>query len=186
MARTPKPPHDESTLAALLREKPRRGRPRHAISRQSVYLALSEAQKEAMARLAQRLPPAFERADVPDLAIGALTARLDALRRAVADRSKQMPEGITDIKALYYLWDLPAPTDGAVGKWTSIRLSPVQIVNFGRLQGMFKALFGSTRSEVFGLALATLVQFVEQGHLETPSPIATFESFEARLNRVYL
>lgn len=186
MARAQKPSREESTLAALLREKPRRGRPRRAVSRQSVYLALSEAQKGVMATLGQRLPAAFDRADVPDLAISVLTVRVDALRRAVADRSKQMPEGITDLKALYYLWDLPAPAEGTASKWTSVRLSPAQSVNFGRLQGMFKALFGSNRSEVFSLAVATLAQFVERGHLETPSLVETLEAFEARANRVYL
>lgn len=34
-----------STLAALLKEKPRRGRPSHNVSRQNVYVALAKSQK---------------------------------------------------------------------------------------------------------------------------------------------
>ena len=42
----------ESTLAALLEEKQKRGRPKRAISRQNVYVALSLEQKEQLGRLA--------------------------------------------------------------------------------------------------------------------------------------
>ena len=46
----------EGTLAALLEEKRRRGRPRRAISRRNVYVALSTEQKDQMRHLAGMLP----------------------------------------------------------------------------------------------------------------------------------
>ena len=90
----------ESTLAALLREKPKRGRPRHAVSRQSVYVALSPEQKALIDTLASRLPGDLSRADIPDMSVMLLSVRLEALRRAVADRDREMPEGITVMASL--------------------------------------------------------------------------------------
>ena len=176
----------DSTLAALLRDKPKRGRPRDPIPRQSVYVALSADHKALLSRLAAELSPVFERADVPDLAVMVLTARMDALRRAVADRSAEVPEGVTDLKSLYYLWDFPMVVDESPIKWTSIRLAPAQLVEFGRLQGMFNALFGANRSQVFALATAALARCLEHDLPATRRVITDFEAFEAVLNAIYL
>lgn len=176
----------DSTLAALLREKPKRGRPQRSIPRQTVYVALSDDQKELLGRLATSLPPTFERADVPDLAVMVLTARVDALRRAVSDRSAEVPEGVTDLKALYYLWDLPMMIEEARLRWTSIRLGPAQVVAFGRLQGMFNALFGSNRSQVFGLAIAAFERCIRHDLPEAGTLPDDFETFETILAQIYL
>ena len=90
-----------STLAALLKEKPKRGRPSRNVSRQNVYVALAKSQKKQMKQLAGLLADEISRADIPDLAISVLSARLEALRRAVADRNREMTEGIKDIKSIY-------------------------------------------------------------------------------------
>lgn len=156
-------PHQiDSTLATLLQEKKRRGRPRHKIPRQSVYVALTKEQKALFKSLLQFLPESFSRADIPDMAIITLTVRLNAVRNAVADRDRELPEGITDMESMYYLWDLELP-DLEDTKWTSIRLSPQQAVEFGRLQGTFNALFGTNRSQVFALALSLLEQILRAG-----------------------
>jgi hypothetical protein len=190
-----------STLKDLLRDKPKRGRPRRMVARQNVYVALRPEQKTLMAALAERLPVGLGRADVPDLAVSALTARMEALRTAVAGRTREIPEGVTDLESLYLLWDVAPPlgddrhqtpaerrtaadrrhaadeASSAAGldaslarravaapteKWTSIRLSPQQVLEMGRLHGTLNAAFGAGRSEVFGLALALLAQFLER------------------------
>lgn len=174
----------ESTLAALLREKRKRGRPRHEVARQSVYVALSDAQKQRMSGLADHLPEGLSRADVPDMAVMTLAVRLNAVRRAVAGRDRELPEGITDFDSLYYLWDLrpPAPEDGS--RWTSIRLSPQQAVEFGRLQGTLNALFGANRSDVFALALSLLDDLLEHG--DRPWPYRALPQFQEYLERTFL
>jgi hypothetical protein len=156
-----------STLAALLEEKPKRGRPRRNVARQNVYVALSAGQKAIMSELAQRLPDGLARADLPDLAISFLDARLEALRRDVADRNREMPEGITALESLYLLWDLPLPADGATPKWTSIRVSPQQAIELGRAHGTLNALFGANRSQTFALGLSLLGQFLQINSLKT-------------------
>ena len=151
-----------STLAALLKEKPKRGRPSHNVSRQNVYVALTKPQKKQMKQLAGYLAEEISRADVPDLAISVLSARLEALRRAVADRNREMPEGITDLESLYLLWDLPLPTaDEKDPNWTSIRVSPQQVIELGRVHGTLNAVFGASRSQTFSLALSLLEQHIE-------------------------
>lgn len=155
-----------STLAALLEEKPRRGRPRRAVSRQNVYVALSVENKQLMNDLAELLPADLSRADVPDLAISTLTTRLEAIRQAVVGRDREIPEGITDLDSLYLLWDLPLPLKGTDEKWTSIRVSPQQAIELGRIQGMLNAVFGATRSQTFALALALLEQFLATQNIE--------------------
>ena len=154
-----------STLAALLKDKPKRGRPRRDVDRQNVYVALSKQQKATMKRLANELAPHIVRADIPDLAITVLTARMEALRRAVADRNREMPEGVTDLESLYLLWDLPLPTLDQEQKWTSLRVSPQQAIELGPLQGTLNAIFGSTRSETFTLGLVLLEQVIEDYQL---------------------
>lgn len=151
----------ESTLAALLRDRPRRGRPPREVSRQNVYVALSRTQKELVSLLAQRLPKGIVRADIPDLAVMTLSTRMEGLRRATSGRTREIPEGITDLESLYLLWDLPPSKDGSDEKrWTSIRVSPQQAIDLGRVHGTLNVLFGATRSDVFALALELLEQFV--------------------------
>lgn len=155
----PKP--SKSTMAALLQEKPKRGRPSRAVSRQNVYVALSDAEKNTLEELTTLLPAGLVRADLPDLAISVLAARLESLRIAVSDRSREMPEGITDLESLYLLWDVPLPQDPIEQKWTSIRVSPQQVIELGRAHGTLNALFGSTRSQTFSLGISLLQQFLE-------------------------
>lgn len=156
------PSQRASTLAALLKEKPKRGRPLHNVSRQNVYVALTKLQKKRMKQLAGLLANEISRADISDLAISVLSARLEALRRAVADRNREMPEGITDFESLFLLWDLPLPSAKATeSNWTSIRVSPQQIIELGRAHGTLNAVFGANRSQTFGLALSLLEQLIE-------------------------
>ena len=151
----------DSTLAALLKEKRRRGRPPREISRQNVYVELTEPQKDQLTALATALPEEFVRADVADLAVIVLATRLEGLRRAVAGRTREIPEGITDLESLYLLWDLPLQDEGQEARWTSVRLSPQQAIDLGRAHGTLNVLFGATRSDVFGLAVALLQHLVE-------------------------
>ncbi len=155
--KTPPP----STLAALMQDKPKRGRPRDAVSRQSVYIELSQAQKAQMKEMSTLLPKEIKRADIPDLAVSALSARMDSLKQAVSGRNREIPEGITDFDSLYLLWDLPLPEQNVALKWTSVRLSPQPSIELGRLHGMFNAVFNTSRSETFSLALALLEHFIE-------------------------
>lgn len=155
-----------STMAALLEEKPKRGRPRHAVSRQNVYVALRPEEKLLMKQLVDYLPNGLKRADLADLAVTALTARLEALRRAVAGRSREIPEGVTDLESLYLLWDLPLPPKDIEEKWTSIRVSPQQVIELGRENGALNAAFGASRSQTFSLALALLAQYLERGSIK--------------------
>ena len=174
-----------STLKELLRSKPQRGRPRHAVSRQNVYVALTKRQKGTIKELSTYLPEGMARADVPDLAITALAARLEALRRAVADRNREMPEGVTDLDSLYLLWDLPLPAeDPDEPKWTSIRLSPQQVIELGRVNGTLQALFGANRSETFSLSLALLNQWLEDYPL--PHISMTLDELRKEIVSIYL
>jgi len=150
-----------STLAELLKDKPKRGRPPHPVSRQNVYVALTPEEKKEMKRLAVSLPANLSRADLPDLAIAVIAARLEALRRAVADRNREIPEGVTDLESLYLLWDLTIPKNQTERKWTSIRVSPQEAIELGRAHGTLNAAFGANRSETFSLALILLAQFLE-------------------------
>lgn len=151
-----------STLAALLEEKPKRGRPPRNVSRQNVYVALSQIQKEAMNDWVSFLPKGIVRADLPDLAIVILAARLEGLRRDVSGRDREIPEGITDMESLYLLWDLALPVESVTAKWTSIRVSPQQIIELGRAHGLLNAVFGVNRSQTFSLGLALLGQFLRR------------------------
>jgi hypothetical protein len=160
------PKYQSSTMAALLEEKPKRGRPRHAVSRQNVYVAMRSEEKALMRPLVEYLPDGLKRADLADLAVSALTARLEALRRAVAGRSREIPEGVTDLESLYLLWDLPLPPVGVEEKWTSIRLSPQQVIELGRANGALNAAFGASRSQTFSLALSILSQYLEGSSLD--------------------
>ncbi|MCP4360670.1 MAG: hypothetical protein GY796_21895 [Chloroflexi bacterium] len=173
-----------STLAALLKEKPKRGRPKHAVSRENVYVALSKEQKQLMRQMALKLPKGIVRADIPDLAISVLSVRLESLHQAVADRSRAIPEGITDLESLYLLWDLPLPIFDSEQKWTSIRVSPQQALEFGRAQGTLKAAFKTTRSETFALGLSLLTQFIEDYLLNADN--MTPEEVRRMINSNYL
>jgi hypothetical protein len=161
-----------STLAELLKDRPKRGRPPRNVSRQNVYVALTDGEKQAMEYLAQFLPGKLGRADLPDLAIAILTARLDALHRAVADRNREIPEGVTDLESLYLLWDVEAPDRNIERKWTSIRVSPQEVIELGRAHGTLNAAFGANRSEIFSLALTLLVQFFDTEQLSDIQSLA--------------
>jgi hypothetical protein len=172
------------TLAALLEEKRKRGRPRRAISRKNVYVALSPAQKDQMRQLADLLPDGLNRSDISDMAATLLAARLELLRRAVADRNREIPEGITDLDSLYLLWDLPLADHTSEAKWTSIRLSPQQAIELGRAHGLLNAIFGANRSQVFALCLALLAQFMEKEM--TNKRYASIEEVNDWITRIYL
>lgn len=172
------------TMAELLKEKPKRGRPRHAVSRQNVYVALSAAEKKQITALAKQLPKALKRADLPDLAIMVLATRMEALRRAVADRDREIPEGITDLESLYLLWDADLPDKTAVSKWTSIRVSPQQLIELGRVNGVLNAAFNSTRSETFSLALSLLISFISTRTIDEND--STLSIMRKKIQAVYL
>jgi hypothetical protein len=165
----------QDTLSALYEDEPKRGRPRHKVPRQSVYVALSQAQKQTLSTIAKQLPPAIKRADIPDMAVMTLGARLNQVRDAMAGRDRELPEGITDMESLYFLWDMELPDQSAETTWTSIRLSPNQVVEFGRLQGTFNAMFGANRSHVFTLALALLNQYTATHKLAALNSLDDFE-----------
>ncbi len=175
-----------STLAALLKDKPKRGRPPRVVSRQNVYVALSKEQKEQMSELAMYLPSELVRADLPDLAISILSARFEALRRAVADREQEIPEGITDLESLYLLWDLPLPGEEKESKWTSIRVSPQQAIELGRVHGTFNAVFGATRSQTFRLGLVLLTHFLKNEAHYNASTLTTLSDVRKKIQDIYL
>jgi hypothetical protein len=176
-----------STLAALLKEKPKRGRPPRAVSRQTVYVALTQAQKDHLSELASLLPDGLGRADLPDLAITILSARFEALRRAVADREREIPEGITDLESLYLLWDLPLPIhDDAETKWTSIRVSPQQVIELGRVHGTLNAVFNANRSQTFSLALELLAQFLQNKVINDLLTSSDLAELRKKVRAIYL
>ncbi|GAB4280320.1 MAG: hypothetical protein Kow0080_33130 [Candidatus Promineifilaceae bacterium] len=178
-----KEPREEkapSTLTALLKEKPKRGRPPRSVSRKNVYVALSKEHKEVMSQLSRELPGWLSRSDLPDLAITILYARMEALRKAVADRDREIPEGITDLESLYLLWDLPLPEKNNNEKWTSIRVSPQQSIELGRVHGTLKVLFGTNRSQAFALGLALLSQYLHTndiGELENIDSLTQLQQY---------
>ncbi len=149
-------------MAALLKEKPRRGRPPRKVERQNVYVSLTKEEKEKIKALSKLFPKGIVRADVPDLAVTILSTRMEAMRRAISDRDREMPEGVTDLDSLFLLWDLQLPESTEHEKWTSIRLSPQPVIELGRLHGTLNALFGTTRSDTFRLGLSLLDQFVDK------------------------
>jgi hypothetical protein len=175
-----------STLAALLEDKPKRGRPRRNVSRQNVYVALSRIQKEELSDLVSCLPKGIVRADLPDLAIAILAARLEALRRDVSDRDREIPEGITDMESLYLLWDLPLPANPPTPKWTSIRVSPQQVIELGRAHGLLNAVFGVNRSQTFSLGLALLGQFLRRNVDLNRQPELSLSDLRHKIHDIYL
>ncbi len=158
--------YDSATMAALLKEKPKRGRPPRTVSRQNVYVALRPDEKALMKVLASRLPDGLARADLADLTITILTARLEALRRAVAGRNREIPEGVTDMDSLYLLWDMSLPPKEGEEKWTSVRVSPQQVIELGRAHGALNAAFGASRSETFSLGLVLLDHYLAAGDFQ--------------------
>ena len=82
-----------------------------------------------------------------------LTARLEALRVAVAGRNREIPEGITDLESLYLLWDLSLPPEDAPEKWTSIRVSPQQAIELEH-----KKMLEQARGEIARLVVKTTEQ----------------------------
>lgn len=177
-----KRPERDDTFRALTEQKRGRGRPKHKTPRQSVYVELSKPHKSLISQLADQLPDNFARADIPDMAVATLNIRFDSIRRAVASRDREIPEGITDLASLHYLWDLELPDPNAETKWTSVRLSPQYVVELGRLQGTLNALFGANRSDVFLLGL-----FLLQKEVETKEwRVSSAENYEDHLRTIYL
>lgn len=174
----------DDTLAALLKEKPKRGRPPRAVSRQNVYVALTKTQRQDMKALARQLSDKLSRADLPDMAVNLLSIRMESLRQAVSGRNREIPEGITDLDSLRLLWDLPVHKEEDA-KWTSIRLSPQQVISLGRVHGILNALFGATRSDVFDLALALLKQFMNGEEMADKS-FQSLEEMNDWITRIYL
>lgn len=88
-----------------------------------------------------------------------------SLRSPSPGRRRSQPrnaKGITDIESLYLLWDLPLPsTSETEPAWTSIRVSPQQVIELGRAHGTLNAVFGANRSQTFSLALSLLEQLIE-------------------------
>lgn len=176
----------KGTFRELLTDKHKRrpGRPYRAVPRQSVYVELSTDQKQQIGTIGRQLIH-FTRADVPDMAVMILNMRMEAIRLAVVGRSREMPEGITDMQSLYFLWDVAPVESMMMTKWTSIRLSPQQVDEFGALQGRFNLLFGANRSQVFTLALALLTQLVAKDE-KTVVTILTIDQFLQYLAMNYL
>lgn len=174
----------KSTLAALLKDKPRRGRPLRQVSRQNVYVALTEIEKAQIDEITHRLPSMLKRADVPDLAITILGIRLESMRRHVADRTREIPEGITDLESLYLLWDIPLPEKNTDAQWTSIRVSPQPAIELGRAHGVLNALFGVNRSQVFVLGLR-LLSHALVNELKS-KPYRSFQEMQQLMERIYL
>ena len=58
--------YDTATMAALLEEKPKRGRPPDKVSRQNVYVALRPDEKALLKELAGHLPNGLGRAYLAD------------------------------------------------------------------------------------------------------------------------
>ncbi|NJN55716.1 MAG: hypothetical protein HC804_13795 [Anaerolineae bacterium] len=110
--------------------------------------------------------------------------RLEGLHRAVADRNRIIPEGVTDLESLYLLWDLPLPTKEDDAGWTSIRVSPQQVLDLGRAHGTLNAAFGATRSQSLVLGLALLKQTLEDHPLD-PS-LHSLESVRQQVIHNYL
>ena len=175
----------QSTISALLKEKPGRGRPRHAVPRETVYVELAKADKARMKVMSGKMPAAFSKADIPDIAIFILSTRFEGLRRTVADRDRQLPEGIIDLASLYLLWDLPLPPKKEIYKWTSIRLSPQQVEQLGRTHGGLKARFGVGRSQVFLLGLALCEQFLQNNETAIAS-YGDLISLKSFIQSIYL
>ena len=112
---------------------------------------------------------------------------LEALRRAVADREREIPEGVTDLESLYLLWDLPLPAQNdSETKWTSVRVSPQQVIELGRVHGTLNAVFNANRSETFGLAMVLLGQFLEDGTVHNPAESSTLSDLRKKARSIYL
>ena len=173
-----------STLAALLEEKPKRGRPPRAVRRKNVYVAMPRDLKKSVENMAGELPDGLGRADIPDMSVNLLTIRMELLRRDVADRDREIPEGVTDLESLYLLWDLPLPNEEVKPGWTSIRLSPQQTIELGRVHGALNAMFGANRSQVYWLGLTLFRQFlsIELAGKSFESP----PEVNAWMQRIYL
>lgn len=180
--RSPEPNQNDSTYRELVRKKPKRGRPRSKVARKNVYVELSPDQKQLLRTLAKEISPNISRADIPDLAVAIIASKLDALRKATTGRNREIPQGITDLDSLYLLWDLPLPEEVEV-KWTTIRLSPQQAVELGRISGTLHALYNSNRSQVFDLALSLLGRFVKETEL-TDIEIASVDTLRAKIKSI--
>lgn len=173
-------------MAALLEDKPKRGRPPRKVARQNVYVSLTKEEKHKIKEISKLFPKGIVRADIPDLAVTILSTRMEAMRRAIADREREIPEGVTDLESLFLLWDLSIPDKNSTEKWTSVRLSPQPSIELGRVQGTLNALFGTTRSNTFRLALALLNQFATKIVPTLELESWTLDEARAKIRSIYL
>ena len=67
------------------------------------------------------------------------------------------------MESLYLLWDLSLPPKDGEEKWTSVRVSPQQVIELGRAHGALNAAFGASRSETFSLGLVLLDRYLGSG-----------------------
>jgi hypothetical protein len=104
----------------------------------------------------------------------------DSCSLAKLDDKKACPRCVP-----YLLWDTsPDKINEGDCKWTSIRLSPQQNLELGRVHGTFNAAFGATRSQTFSLGLALLSQYLEDYPLENST--LRLEEIRATIARNYL
>jgi hypothetical protein len=88
------------------------------------------------------------------------------------------------LESLYLLWDLFVPPTNEETHWTSIRVSPQQVLDLGSLHGTLNAAFGATRSDVFVLGLSLLSQCLEDFPLAAAT--YTLETVRQHIIRNYL
>ena len=85
------------------------------------------------------------------------------------------------------MWDLPLPVDeGSETKWTSIRVSPQQVIELGRVHGTLNAVFNANRSETFSLALVLVSQFLEDNATNNLSASMSLAELRKHIRAIYL
>lgn len=155
---------------------------RHAVSRQSVYVALSPEQKALVNELADCLAGDLGRADISQYGrhVGAVGSVAPGCFGSEQEDAERDCPGI----GLFVVGcAFAAPWPMAVG--TSIRLSPQQVIQLGRAQGLLHALFNANRSEVFSLGLGLLNILLKSDSFPLAS-VASLTAFEDEITRIYL
>ena len=56
--------------------------------------------------------------------------------------------------------------EGREEKWTSVRVSPQQVIELGRAHGTLNAAFGASRSDTFSLGLVLLDRYMSAGDFQ--------------------
>jgi hypothetical protein len=91
---------------------------------------------------------------------------------------------VTDLESLYLLWDVSLPHGEEEADWTSIRVSPQQVLDLGRAHGTLNAAFGATRSDTFVLGMTLLKQSLEDHPLD--SSLQNLEAVRQQIIHNYL